>query len=108
MASDELYNVYSKKMGGIYRLMVLVTGRSATDHFISTMELKDQRVLVVGLGKSGVASALFLKAHGARVTVSDTKPAETELRQRDPALLDHGITGRDAAGMASAHFGGRT
>src|SRR5580704_16940127 len=30
------------------------------------MELKDKRVLVVGLGKSGVASALFLKAHGER------------------------------------------
>ena len=37
------------------------------------MELNGKRVLVVGLGKSGVASALFLKAHGARVTVSDSK-----------------------------------
>ncbi|HEX3544923.1 MAG TPA: UDP-N-acetylmuramoyl-L-alanine--D-glutamate ligase, partial [Candidatus Acidoferrum sp.] len=55
------------------------------------MELKDKRVLVVGLGKSGVASALFLKAHGARVTVSDTKSGD-ELRNDIPALLDHGIT----------------
>jgi UDP-N-acetylmuramoylalanine--D-glutamate ligase len=55
-----------------------------------TMELKDKRVLVVGLGKSGVASALFLKAHGARVTVSDTKSGD-ELRNEMPALLDHGI-----------------
>jgi UDP-N-acetylmuramoylalanine--D-glutamate ligase len=55
------------------------------------MELRDQRVLVVGLGKSGVASALFLKAHGARVTVSDTKSGD-ELRNEIPALLDHGIT----------------
>jgi UDP-N-acetylmuramoylalanine--D-glutamate ligase len=55
------------------------------------MELKDQRVLVVGLGKSGVASALFLKAHGARVTVSDTKSGD-ELRNEIPVLLDHGIT----------------
>jgi UDP-N-acetylmuramoylalanine--D-glutamate ligase len=55
------------------------------------MELKDTRVLVVGLGKSGVASALFLKAHGARVTVSDTKSGD-ELRNEIPALLDHGIT----------------
>jgi UDP-N-acetylmuramoylalanine--D-glutamate ligase len=55
------------------------------------MELKDRRVLVVGLGKSGVASALFLKAHGARVTVSDTKSGD-ELRNEIPALLDHGIT----------------
>jgi len=30
------------------------------------MELNGKRVLVVGLGKSGVASALFLKARGAR------------------------------------------
>jgi UDP-N-acetylmuramoylalanine--D-glutamate ligase len=55
------------------------------------MELKDKRVLVVGLGKSGVASALFLKAHGARVTVSDTKSGD-ELRNEIPVLLDHGVT----------------
>jgi UDP-N-acetylmuramoylalanine--D-glutamate ligase len=55
------------------------------------MELKDKRVLVVGLGKSGVASALFLKAHGARVTVSDTKSGD-ELHNEIPLLLDHGIT----------------
>src|SRR5713226_5093339 len=52
---------------------------------------KDKRVLVVGLGKSGVASALFLKAQGARVTVSDTKSGD-ELRNEIPALLDHGVT----------------
>jgi UDP-N-acetylmuramoylalanine--D-glutamate ligase len=55
------------------------------------MELKDKRVLVVGLGKSGVASALFLKAHGARVAVSDTKSGD-ELHNEIPVLLDHGIT----------------
>jgi UDP-N-acetylmuramoylalanine--D-glutamate ligase len=55
------------------------------------MELKDKRVLVVGLGKSGVASALFLKAHGASVTVSDTKSGD-DLRNEIPTLLDHGIT----------------
>jgi UDP-N-acetylmuramoylalanine--D-glutamate ligase len=55
------------------------------------MELADKRVLVVGLGKSGVASALFLKKHGARVTVSDTKSGD-ELRNEIPVLLDHGIT----------------
>jgi UDP-N-acetylmuramoylalanine--D-glutamate ligase len=54
------------------------------------MELNNKRVLVVGLGKSGVASALFLKAHGARVTVSDTKSGD-ELRNEIPVLLDHGI-----------------
>ncbi len=55
------------------------------------MDLKEKRVLVVGLGKSGVASALFLKSRGARVTVSDTKP-ETELRNEILLLLEHGIT----------------
>ena len=55
------------------------------------MELNTKRVLVVGLGKSGVASALFMKAHGAKVTVSDTKSGD-ELRNEIPVLLDHGIT----------------
>jgi UDP-N-acetylmuramoylalanine--D-glutamate ligase len=55
------------------------------------MELNNKRVLVVGLGKSGVASALFLKQRGARVTVSDTKSGD-ELRNEIPVLLDHGIT----------------
>ena len=55
------------------------------------MDLKDKRVLVVGLGKSGVASALFLKDRGARVTVSDTKSPD-QLRDAIPILLDHGIT----------------
>ena len=54
------------------------------------MELKDKRALVVGLGKSGVASALFLKERGAHVTVSDTK-SEDQLRDEIPVLLDHGI-----------------
>jgi UDP-N-acetylmuramoylalanine--D-glutamate ligase len=55
------------------------------------MDLNGKRALVVGLGKSGVASALFMKAHGARVTVSDTKSGD-ELRNEIPVLLDHGIT----------------
>lgn len=55
------------------------------------MEINNKRVLVVGLGKSGVASALFLKSRGARVTVSDSKP-EAELRKEILLLLEHGIT----------------
>jgi UDP-N-acetylmuramoylalanine--D-glutamate ligase len=54
------------------------------------MNVNNQRVLVVGLGKSGVASALFLKARGARVTVSDSKPPD-ELQAAIPTLLDAGI-----------------
>ncbi len=55
------------------------------------MELNGKRVLVVGLGKSGVASAVFMKKHGAKVTVSDTKSGD-ELRNEIPVLLDNGIT----------------
>ena len=54
------------------------------------MDVFNKRVLVVGLGKSGVASALFLKARGARVTVSDTKTPD-ELKEEIPKLLDEGI-----------------
>jgi UDP-N-acetylmuramoylalanine--D-glutamate ligase len=54
------------------------------------MNVKGKRVLVVGLGKSGIASALFLADRGARVTVSDTK-SEEELHHEIPQLLDRGI-----------------
>jgi len=54
------------------------------------MELKNKRVLVVGLGKSGLAAALFLRDRGARVTVSDTRSA-TALANEIPALLEAGI-----------------
>ena len=58
------------------------------------MDLNDKRVLVVGLGKSGVASALFLKANGARVTVSDSKPeaeAQTESTNDEIAKAVEGL-----------------
>ena len=55
------------------------------------LDVKDKRVLVVGLGKSGVASAIFLKDRGARVSVSDAK-TEDQLRSAIPALLDKGIS----------------
>jgi UDP-N-acetylmuramoylalanine--D-glutamate ligase len=55
------------------------------------MELKNKRVLVVGLGRSGVASAIFLQEHGAKVIVSDSK-SEAQLQSEVPALLDRGIS----------------
>ena len=55
-----------------------------------SFDVKGKRVLVVGLGKSGVASALFLHERGARVTVSDAK-SEEQLRSEIPKLLDKGI-----------------
>jgi UDP-N-acetylmuramoylalanine--D-glutamate ligase len=57
---------------------------------ISMMELKGKKVLVVGLGKSGLAAALFLRHRGAQVTVSDIRSAEA-LAKDIPALLDEGI-----------------
>jgi UDP-N-acetylmuramoylalanine--D-glutamate ligase len=54
------------------------------------MELKNKRVLVVGLGKSGMAAALFLRDKGARVTVSDSRSA-VALSGEIPELLDAGI-----------------
>src|ERR1700761_5330593 len=54
------------------------------------MELKGKKVLVVGLGKSGLAAALFLRRQGAQVTVSDARSAEA-LAKDIPALLDEGI-----------------
>jgi UDP-N-acetylmuramoylalanine--D-glutamate ligase len=54
------------------------------------MDLKNKRVLVVGLGKSGISAALFLRRQGARVTVSDTRSA-VALAKEIPALLEAGI-----------------
>jgi UDP-N-acetylmuramoylalanine--D-glutamate ligase len=57
---------------------------------MAAMELKNKRVLVVGIGKSGISAAMFLRGLGARVTVSDTRSA-VALAEQIPALLDAGI-----------------
>jgi UDP-N-acetylmuramoylalanine--D-glutamate ligase len=54
------------------------------------MELKGKKVLVVGLGKSGLEAALFLRRRGAQVTVSDVRSAEA-LAKEIPALIEAGI-----------------
>src|SRR5580704_19240301 len=54
------------------------------------MDLKNKRVLVVGLGKSGLSAAMFLRGQGARVTVSDTRSA-VALAAEIPTLLEAGI-----------------
>ncbi|MGD0096537.1 MAG: UDP-N-acetylmuramoyl-L-alanine--D-glutamate ligase [Terracidiphilus sp.] len=54
------------------------------------MELKGKKVLVVGLGKSGLAAALFLRRRGAQVTVSDVRSAD-QLAKEIPALIEAGI-----------------
>jgi UDP-N-acetylmuramoylalanine--D-glutamate ligase len=57
--------------------------------WMKELELKNKRVLVVGLGKSGLAAAQFLKARGVRVTVSDARPAMLIAELSD--LLDQGF-----------------
>jgi UDP-N-acetylmuramoylalanine--D-glutamate ligase len=69
------------------------------------VDINEKRVLVVGLGKSGVASALFLKSKGARVTVSDTKPQD-QLKDEIPVLLDQGIA-VETGGHGERTFGGQ-
>jgi UDP-N-acetylmuramoylalanine--D-glutamate ligase len=54
------------------------------------MELRGKKVLVVGLGKSGLAAALFLRRRGAQVTVSDLRSAQA-LSKEIPSLLEAGI-----------------
>jgi UDP-N-acetylmuramoylalanine--D-glutamate ligase len=53
------------------------------------LDLAGKRVLVVGLGRSGLSAARFLKERGARVTVSDARPA-TIIAELS-SLLDEGF-----------------
>ena len=54
------------------------------------MNIKGKRILVVGLGRTGLALARFLKTKAARVTVTDTA-AEKELKSNAQQLIDMGI-----------------
>lgn len=54
------------------------------------VELKAKKVLVVGIGKSGLATAFFLRRRGAEVTVSDQRSAAA-LAKELPSLLEDGI-----------------
>ncbi|HEX3905816.1 MAG TPA: NAD(P)-binding protein, partial [Polyangia bacterium] len=59
------------------------------------MPLADKRVLVVGLGRSGIAAAQLCAARGARVTVTDKRSA-TELAAavaKLPAGVAHELGG---------------
>jgi UDP-N-acetylmuramoylalanine--D-glutamate ligase len=57
------------------------------------VQLKGKRVLVVGLAKSGIASALFLIERGSSVTATDAKP-ESALGSSILELKSRGITVR--------------
>ena len=55
------------------------------------MELKNKRVLVVGLARTGVATALFCAARGAVVTASESR-TEAEIGERVGELRAAGVT----------------
>lgn len=56
----------------------------------NAFELRGKRVLVVGLARTGVATALFCSVRGARVTATDTR-AEKEIGEAIPALRAAGV-----------------
>lgn len=56
----------------------------------ASIELRNKRVLVVGLARTGVATALFCAARGARVTATDTRK-EKELGDTVAALRKAGV-----------------
>jgi UDP-N-acetylmuramoylalanine--D-glutamate ligase len=64
----------------------------------SLIELRSKRVLVVGLARTGIATALFCASRGARVTASDAR-SEQELGEAAVRLRQAGCT---------LEFGGHT
>lgn len=69
------------------------------------LDLAGKNVVVVGLGKSGVAAALACKRRGATVVATDAKD-EAALGDKAHVLRDAGVTlavgGHDRAGLSSA------
>ena len=55
------------------------------------MEIAGKKALVVGLGRSGVETLIFLKRRGARLTATDKLP-EKQLEGSMNALRDMDIT----------------
>jgi UDP-N-acetylmuramoylalanine--D-glutamate ligase len=55
------------------------------------MDLRGKRVLVVGLARTGVATALFCAVRGACVTATDSR-SETEIGEAIAKLKDAGVT----------------
>jgi len=64
------------------------------------IDLNGKRVLVVGLARTGLATALFCAARGAIVTASDTKTAG-ELRETAERLREAGVRLELGSGAAS-------
>ena len=72
------------------------------------MQIADQHIVVAGLGQTGRALVRFLLRRGARVTVTDSAPAEelsdalAELAELGEAPVETVLGGHDAAVFASA------
>ena len=60
------------------------------------MDINGKRVLVVGMGKSGVACALFLTASRAHAYPCRIPSRPKSLHHEIPALLDRGIGSKPA------------
>src|SRR4030095_16385996 len=58
---------------------------------VGRVELNGKRVLVIGLARTGVATALFCAARGATVTATDTRSAE-ELAEAIEKLRETGVS----------------
>jgi len=58
---------------------------------VGRIELNGKRVLVIGLARTGVATALFCAARGATVTATDTRSAE-ELAEAIEKLGEAGVS----------------
>lgn len=65
-------------------------------------DLKEKRVLIVGLGKSGVAAAIFAASRGSRVTVTDMR-SERELADELASLKGCSVK-KDLGGHDSRVF----
>src|SRR5260370_283338 len=57
----------------------------------NSFELRGKRVLVVGLARTGVATALFCAQRGAAVTATDARP-ENEMSEAIAPLRTAGVT----------------
>jgi UDP-N-acetylmuramoylalanine--D-glutamate ligase len=68
------------------------------------MELAGKKVLVVGLGRSGLAAARLCHARGARVTVTDARPAEALGELELPAGVARELGRHDLASFTGAEL----
>lgn len=70
-----------------------------------TMDLRNKDALVVGFGKTGAALVRFLHRRGAKVSVTEKRPAE-QLGKSLSSWKDRGVR-FETGGHSDAYFGGR-